>query len=273
MADRWHLLHNLGKVVERAVARLGAEWIPPALAPPTGEAAVPPRPEGPLAQRHRERHVAVHELMNIGVRADKIAEQLRLSGDTVRKFMRAATADELIVDLPSRRASSLDDHADYLARRWAEGCTSTSHLHRELRERGLAVSERTVRRFLVHMRANAAPAVDRPVAPKNREVTALALSHPDTLTDDERVTLKQLRDRCPDLDAACDLVSAFAEMLIHLYWSKTRPWGLTCYFGAVRISSRGRVAGLQGVGDCGVVAGAAGQVAGVEGCGDTGAAS
>jgi len=214
-------------VVERAVARLRVEWIPPALELPAQDAVVPPRPEGPLARRHRERHAAVHALMDIGVRADRIADQLRLSPDTVRKFMRAATADELIVDLPSRRASSLDDHAEYLARRWAEGCTSTSHLHRELRERGLAVSERTVRRFLVHMRANAAPAAAKPVAPKNREVTALVLSHPDTLTDDERVTLKELRDRCPDLDTACGLVSSFAEMLVHRRGEqKLEAWAL-----------------------------------------------
>jgi hypothetical protein len=91
---------------------------------------------------------------------------LRLSPDTVRKFMRATTADELIVDLPSRRASSLGDHAEYLARRGAEGCTSTSHLHREMRERGLPVSERTARRFPIHMRANASPAAAKPVTPK-----------------------------------------------------------------------------------------------------------
>jgi hypothetical protein len=39
--------------------------------------------------------------------------------------------------------------------------------------------------------------------------------------------------------------------------------GVDLLFRCVRISVRGRVADLQGVGDCGVVAGAAGQVAGV----------
>ena len=58
----------------------------------------------------------------------------------------AAAAD------PTGRASSLDGHAAYLAGRWAEGCTSTSRLHQEVRDRGARVSERTVRRFLHRLR-------------------------------------------------------------------------------------------------------------------------
>lgn len=42
-----------------------------------------------------------------------------------------------------------------------------------------------------------------------------------------------------------------------LYWSNTRPQGVTCCFGPARISIRGRVVCLPVVGDPGVVAVAA----------------
>ena len=212
VADRWHLWNNLCTAVERLVARLRSDWGPPT--PEPTPAAVPDKPEGRRAQRTRERHAAVHALMAKGVDVGGIAAALRLDRKTVRRFMRAATPEELIGDNPSGRHSSLDGHAAYLTARWAEGCASTSRLHQELRDRGALVSQRTVRRFLLRLRQNAT-ATARPPVPKIREVATLVLTHPDHLVEDDAVLLKELRDRCADLDTACRLVTAFAKILVH----------------------------------------------------------
>ncbi|MFG2631687.1 ISL3 family transposase [Streptomyces sp. NPDC048473] len=213
IADRFHLWQNIGDATERLVKRLRSQWTPP---PPEREVArLPEKPEGVRAQQSRERHAAVHALMDRGVNHTGIVAELRLDPKTVRKFMRAATPEELISGSPAGRRSILDDHAAYLIARFTEGCTSSDRLHHELIERGLAVSERTVRRFVHDLKKNNQPA-SRPPVPKAREVTTVVLTHPDNRTEDDRVTLKELRDRCPDLDAACDIVAGFADMLVHL---------------------------------------------------------
>ncbi|MQS16423.1 hypothetical protein F7Q99_30555 [Streptomyces kaniharaensis] len=86
--------------------------------------------------------------------------------------------------------------------RFNEGCHNALRLHRELAERGLAVSERTVRRFVHRLRENAKPTT-RPLVPKVREVTALILTHPDHRSESQQVFLKELRIRSqllPSLD-------------------------------------------------------------------------
>ncbi|MGW3045526.1 ISL3 family transposase [Kitasatospora sp. NPDC001159] len=190
VADRYHLWANLGAAAERLVARLRSQWVPPT--PDKEKVALP---EGPRARRARERHAAIHELMSRGMGHSQIVAELRLDPKTVRKFMRAATADELVGSGPSGgRQTSLDGHAAYLIARFNEGCTSADRLHRELAERGLTVSERTVRRFVHRLRDNANPNICPP-APKVREVTGLILTHPDHRSESRQVILKELRSR------------------------------------------------------------------------------
>nr|WP_195911293.1 transposase [Streptomyces kaniharaensis] len=153
--------------------------------------------------------------MDRGLGHSQIVAELHLDPKTVRKFMRAATADELIGAGPSGgRQTSLQGHAAYLIARFNEGCHSALRLHRELFERGLTVSERTVRRFVHRLRENAKPTA-RPPVPKVREVTGLILTHPDHRSESQQVLLKELRIRCGELADACDLVSRFASMIVN----------------------------------------------------------
>ncbi|WP_370155871.1 ISL3 family transposase [Streptacidiphilus sp. EB129] len=210
VADRFHLWQNLGAAAERLVARLRTQWIPPLL-----EKEKTVLPEGQLAQRTRERHAAVHALMDKGMGHSQIVAELGLDDKTVRKFMRAVTVDELIGAGPTGgRQTSLDGHAAYLTARFNEGCHSALRLHKELAQRGLTVSERTVRRFVHRLRHNAAPAVRPPVA-KVREVTRLILTHPDNRPEADQVLLKELLGRCSELHEACDLIARFASMLVN----------------------------------------------------------
>jgi hypothetical protein len=89
-----------------------------------------------------------------------------------RKYLKAAAREELITGTVASRRTVLDEHAEFLAWRWSEGCDSGELLHRELAERGVKVSERTVRRFPVKMRTDGSPTAKPPV-PKVREVTML----------------------------------------------------------------------------------------------------
>src|SRR6185437_16993032 len=95
VADRWHLWHNLGEAAERAVAR-HRTCLPAAItATPAGPPAAPAHPipalapqprRGPIAERTRQRHATIHQLLADGNSARAIAAELGLARNTVRRF-------------------------------------------------------------------------------------------------------------------------------------------------------------------------------------------
>lgn len=79
----------------------------------------------------------MHRLLSEGDSLAGIAARLGLSRNTVRRFARAASPEELLVnDGTGRRASILDEHAAYLRERWNAGCTNAAQLWQEIRDRG-----------------------------------------------------------------------------------------------------------------------------------------
>ena len=106
VADRWHLWHNLGEAVERAVARHRQHLTAAAGAhPPAGQGqagtggttAPAAARSGPIPDRTRCRHADVHRLLAAGRSLAAIAAELGLSRNTVRRFARAADPGELLV--------------------------------------------------------------------------------------------------------------------------------------------------------------------------------
>jgi hypothetical protein len=210
VADRWHLLHNLGDAVERAVARhrscLRDEAAPPEPAP-ARTAPVPA--EGQRAQNTRDRHARVRAAAARGLTITQISRDLQLDRKTVRRYAAATDPASLISDAPVQRAGLLDSHLAYLHQRWEEGCRSTDTLHAELRARGYAGSLRTLRRHTAALRqGTAAPA--RPPAPGSKKVAAWILTPPGRLSDEHRAALDAILARCPELAATRTLSASSA---------------------------------------------------------------
>jgi transposase len=79
----------------------------------------------------------------------EIARELGLSRNTVRRFARAASPEELLVnDGTGRQASILDEHEAYLRERWNSGCTNAAQLWQELRDRGYRGGPTHVRQYV-----------------------------------------------------------------------------------------------------------------------------
>jgi transposase len=109
VADRWHLWHNLGEAVERAVSRHRDHLQAVAAAaqaevPAAAEALhLAPSPEVPRSgriadrTRTRARHADVRRLLAENRSYREIAAALGLSRNTVRRFARAASPEELLV--------------------------------------------------------------------------------------------------------------------------------------------------------------------------------
>jgi hypothetical protein len=73
-----------------------------------------------------------------------------------------------------------------LHQRWNEGVTDAAALHAELRERGWAGSEQTVRRYVRPFRQAPAAPGPAPAVPKTRQITRWLLTRPDHLQAGEQ---------------------------------------------------------------------------------------
>jgi transposase len=240
VADRWHLYHNLSEHVAKAVARHRGCLEEPAPEPEPEEtagardapdlqqaaaaAAARRAEDSALAVRTRQRFELVQALRAQGKGIKPIARETGLAKETVRRFYRAATVDELLAKVRDGRPSLLDDYKPYLHQRWNEGCTNVRQLHADLRERGFKGGDGTIRDYMLPFRESgtAPPAVPGP--PKARDLASWILTDPDDLGDDQKEKLARARERCPHLDALAGYVTEFAKILTGLHGDRLDDW-------------------------------------------------
>lgn len=177
VADRWHLLRNLSKALEHALAPHHRLFSHPARASQPDETAPTPVPIAPWSrrellvqeanrQRRYERWKQVRELfLKTGASDRDLARQLDIDHRTVKKFRTAEIYPEA---KPRVRASTVDDYANYLDRRLAEGCRSSTRLWHELREQGFRGQVNAVRYWLQQRRCYRTRAAIPPQRPALR---------------------------------------------------------------------------------------------------------
>lgn len=239
VADRWHLWHNLGEYAEKAVVAHRGCLTAPGEPDAEGDAppgqlpdADPPRePDGlrdvlgrerALVSRTRERHAAVHGLLQAGHTQQEAARILGLDPGTVSRFAREPDPAALLVKATSRD-SKLDPFKAYINQRWNQGITDAAALHAELAAtQGWTGSVQAVRRYVRQFRAadgrttagrTGQPAPAAPPVPKTRQITRWLLTRPGRLDADDQAQLADITARCPHLDALAGHIRTFAEMM------------------------------------------------------------
>ena len=188
----------------------------------------------------------MHRLLAEGRNLAEIAAGLGLSRNTVRRFARAASPEELLVhDGTGRRASILDEHAAYLRERWNSGCTNAALLWQEIRDRGYQGSCRQVRGYLARFRGNAVIPAPAPAPPKVRAVTTWIMTRPDRLADADRASLDAILAASPELAAITASVRAFAAIMNERRGRKLlEPW-MTAALATGEPALRSFVTGLR----------------------------
>ncbi|WP_283780412.1 ISL3 family transposase [Nocardia sputi] len=228
VADRWHIWRNLGEAVERTVARHRASLAAaitdseprdrPALTEVAAEIhrgpLAPHQRQDRTAVRTRQRWSEVHALLAQGETIRAISRQLGLARGTARRFARAESADELLVNnRTGYRVSVLDAYKTDLHRRWNEGCTNASQLFEEIKSCGYQGSEKMVRTYLQPFRTLAhIPAPPRK-PPAVRKVVSWIMTNPDTIAAEHRDGLESILAVSPELAALTGHVRAFAEIM------------------------------------------------------------
>jgi len=235
VADRWHLWHNLAQHVEKLVARhRGCLREPEPASPqpppdPTAGADLAPvaarrAEESVLVRRTQQRYAAVQALRAEGKGIKPIMRELGLAKETVRRFARAKSVEELLAKPREGRPSVLDSFKPYLHQRWNQGHTCATRLFEEIHAQGYRGSAGIVRNYLRPFRQLGTTPPLVPAPPKVRDMASWLLRHPDSLDADEQLKLKQVLARCPDLDAVAGHVASFAEIMSELGGDRLGDW-------------------------------------------------
>ena len=182
VADRWHILSNLGDAVEEFLIRAHIRLPDKAAASEAHEEGDQPlssfsatkacqRKSQARLLRKWKRYQRVQELHATGMSLRRIGEELGLARNTVRKYFRQAPEPPLPTPR-SLRASQLDPYEDYLLARWSQGERNAAQLYREISERGYPGSATMVRAYIAHLRTTTADGS----APRSRKERAAAVS-------------------------------------------------------------------------------------------------
>jgi transposase len=259
VADRWHLLHNLGDALVRVLERfqrplktlsqttLEAETgrTPttemPVLEAVSAEIALPspdkkPRP-GILERRQRQRaerlarFEEVRALRERGATISAIARKLGLDRKTVRNFVRADTFPER--QASPKRGSILDPYKPYLRQRWQEGCRTAAKLWREVQTLGYQGGRIIVVDFVAQIRQEQGlpprthmltAQADRQARLTPRTATWVILKRPDQIEAQDRALIQRLRTLDPDIDGAITLAQDFARIIRNHLLKDFDPW-------------------------------------------------
>ena len=240
VADRWHILSNLGDAVEEFLIRAHIRLEDAGAKPEKKQ--VPDQPLSsfsatPACQRKSQARLLrkwnlyqrVQELHAAGMSLRKIGEELGLARNTVRKYFRQAPDPPLPTPRPLR-ASQLDRYEDYLLQRWSQGERNAAQLHREIRARGYPGCATMVRAYVAYLRSTTADGS----APRSRKERAKAISpralrwllarKREDLDQEEQARLDQLLDLSPEVQTIYALLQAFLSMVRKRRHQELRSW-------------------------------------------------
>ncbi len=159
IADRWHLLRNLGEAVQAlgnrhaAAARRAAQHVRVHLAAVPVPAVADMEPPSPTptatqlasaaSRQHRQaRYEEAARLYDVGATITRISAELGADRKTVRGWLLLGHAP--LWQQPSGD-STLDPFKPFLGRRWSEGCRNAARLWRELLPLGFRGGSSVVR--------------------------------------------------------------------------------------------------------------------------------
>jgi transposase len=224
VADRWHLLRNLGEAVQAlgdrhsAAARRAAQHVRSHLAAayvPAAASAVPSTPIPTAAQlasaasrlRRQARYEEAARLRGVGATITRISAELGADRKTVHSWLRLGRAPAWAQ--PSGD-SILDPFKPFLGRRWSEGCRNATQLWRELLTLGFRGRSSIVRDWAAGHRGEVVRkdgSVGQPLppiwpVPTGYRLARLLTATRSRLNAEERIFVSHLLAEEPALDAA-----------------------------------------------------------------------
>jgi len=235
VADRFHVIDDLGEVVEKILDRHRPALRELTLPPPTGTTRATGRDEADttargssreqrqLRQRRAlrlDRYERLQVLKGQGWTIDAMARELGISRRTIERWCRIEGFPER---KPRRKTESpLAPYADYLRQRWDQGCHKGLQLWRDVCAQGYTGPQSAIWPVLHRLRQGLTPcgAIDlsahrrlvrRPPSP--RRMASVWLRRAADRTAAEHGVLQQLLELSTDARVAFGLTERFLELV------------------------------------------------------------
>ncbi len=252
--DRWHLLKNLGEVIQKTLAyqidvlrQAGLQvkknpqqtsLAPPESAHPDGPRRKPPRRKPPAPSPRRAWQMAMHqhvqELAAEGNTQAEIISRLHLHQHTVRKYLRMPT---FVAHYCHPHPSPVEPYRAYLEERWQQGEVMITTLWQELQGQGFTGSYKSVWTFVRNwpLPAGMTPTSSfslvatstRRGAPSTRtpwQVKWLLLRKPEELTAKDAAYRQALFGLSPCLSSLAALGQDFVRLIRERQSEALLPW-------------------------------------------------
>jgi transposase len=252
--DRWHLLKNVGEVLQRTVAQyvdilaqadqevktsLPRRKVPqPSEGKSDRKPRKPPRrkPATPSPQRAWQLTMFqhVHELAAQGYSPYEIRNMLHLHKQTVRKYLHL---EHFVDHRHCPVGSSVEPYREYLEARWAQGLVMIKTLWRELQEMGFSGCYKSVWNFVRDwpLPPRAQPCATPPPAAKKTslprvskrspwQVTRLLLRSQEDLSEADATYREAICRLSPSLALASTLSSQFVQMVRQRQCEELPTW-------------------------------------------------
>ena len=235
IADRWHLLKNLGEHLERLLLRHHSLWrgkinepllslpeVQPSIVEASANAM---RPE--VAARHQARsevYKKVFELLGQSVPIEQVAISV---GKSTRTIIRWSKEGECHPRTRNRK-SELDQHWGFIRDWQINEENNVMQLWRELQKRDYRGSSMAVRRYLERKKLISTNKRKRIIRSKVENKTAikpitplitpraavLKLLHSDNLKEQEKAVVEQILRSSPEIEKAIELGREFENLLM-----------------------------------------------------------
>jgi transposase len=223
VADKWHLLKNLGEALERLLTRHLALHRKQQQEQQRGEGTVLVEHRSPrltkqqkqIVEEHREacasRYEQVLALRKQGLSQQAIAQRTGIGHSTVSNWLRVSTFPER---KRREQASQLDPYFSLIREQWAQGCHNVASIYRTLITKGYQGSYGSVYTLVTSLRqGDRLSPIQAEALISSKQATWLFLRRPEELTAKEQETVMRLRQLHPEVDLANELLQQFAQML------------------------------------------------------------
>jgi transposase len=250
VADRWHLMKNLGDALQSLLKRYARELkqvaheLAERAEPEMEEASPASGQKNRLLSRKELRFQEVQRLAAEGLSQHQIATRLQMSRSTVKKYLSFQS-------LPGygprqARPTILGPYLPYLESRWNEGCHNARILTEEIQAQGYQGGYATVRRYLKPRRKKKSPRnepLPSPVKVPSPRQTARYLYLPSNELEPDQLLFRQaLCNKVPAIALAYDLTQRFREMIQNQQMGMFDAWirdALTSGIRSITIFAKG----------------------------------
>lgn len=250
IADRWHLLKNLGEYLERLLLRHHCLWrgkiSEPLRSSPAVEAmqSIPLMERSPTAvlrpevvARHQARaavHKQIFELLEQSVPIEHVAQSVGKSTRTIFRWIKQGEYRPRI----RNRGSGLDQYWGFISDWRSHEHNNVIQLWKELQKMGYRGSSMAVRRYLERTQSFTANKRRRVVRTKIEGETSmkpviplitpraavLKLLHSDKLKEPEKAVIEQILKSSPEIEKAIELGREFENVLMGRSDTKLDDW-------------------------------------------------